>query len=135
MISTVVVVVLLLVQAGLLLLIFLLLVVRSFHLVCAISDRRTARPSSIADAATWGGVSRAASATRSNRAPASDGGRSTTSRTSTDRDQGSEVSSAALAINPGARERNRVEDKAAFGGTRTRAGGCGGELGDRAGGS
>ena len=48
--------------------------------LCAVSGRRTTHPRAAANAATPGGASRVPLATRSNRAPASSGGCTTTGR-------------------------------------------------------
>ena len=85
-------VVLLLVQSGLLLLIFcfdLPSLASFFFQLCAMSSRRTTRPRAAANATTRSGASRVNPATRSNRAPASGGGPSTTGRACAGRGRGS----------------------------------------------
>ena len=90
------------------------------------SGTRTTRPRSVAEAASWVGASRAASATRSNGAPAIGGVCSATGHASAGRGQGSGVS-----FSPSQERKNEIETDAAFSGTRVKAGGCGGERGER----
>ena len=67
----------------------------SLFQLCAMSGRCATCPSSAIDAATRGGASSAASATRSNRVPSSGGGRSAKGHASAGLSQGSRVPSVA----------------------------------------
>ena len=112
--AAVVVAVLLLVQTRMLLLIIsssgAIFPAWSYFQPHIVSGRRTTRSSSAADAATRSGTDQAASLTRSNRAPASGGGRSTTDYTSARRGQGSGVSSVTPA-SPTQERENEAETK------------------------